>query len=84
MALRISKSALIVLDFLRKNGPMAPKEISKKSEVPLRTVSMALRRLLACKVCLKIPNLLDMRQPLYTVDAENAKVFFSTYGRVMM
>ena len=75
------KSALLVLRILGKNGPMAPKDISKSSELPLRTVSFALRKLLRWQVCRKIPNLADMRRPLYHVDPEKAREIFSMYGR---
>jgi DNA-binding MarR family transcriptional regulator len=75
------KSALLVLRILRKNGPMAPKDISKNAELPLRTVSFALRKLLRWEVCRKIPNLADMRRPLYHVDPEKAREIFMIYGR---
>lgn len=75
------KSALVVLGILRSNGPMAPKDISKRAELPLRTVSFALRKLLRWQVCRKIPNLADMRRPLYHVDSEKAREIFMMYGR---
>jgi DNA-binding MarR family transcriptional regulator len=75
------KSALAVLRTLRKKGPMAPKDISKSAELPLRTVSFALRKLLRWDVCRKIPNLADMRRPLYHADPEKAREIFRMYGR---
>ena len=75
------KSALQVLRILGKNGPMAPKDISMSTELPLRTVSFALRKLLRWQVCRKIPNLADMRRPLYHVDPEKAREIFMMYGR---
>ena len=75
------KSALVVLRILRNNGPMAPKDISKSAELPLRTVSFALRKLLRWQVCRKIPNLTDMRRPLYHIDQEKARDIFMMYGR---
>jgi DNA-binding MarR family transcriptional regulator len=75
------KSALQVLRTLGKNGPMAPKDISMSTELPLRTVSFALRKLLRWHVCRKIPNLADMRRPLYHVDPEKAREIFRMYGR---
>ncbi|MHA2425869.1 MAG: MarR family transcriptional regulator [Candidatus Thorarchaeota archaeon] len=61
-------SALIVLDKLQTKGPMTPKQI--RSEVPLspRPVSDALRRLTDKQICRRTPNLLDMRQPIYSTD----------------
>ena len=75
------KSALVVLRILRSNGPMAPKEISRSAKLPLRTVSFALRKLLSWQVCRKIPNLADMRRPLYHMDPEKARDIFMMYGR---
>ncbi|MHA2241175.1 MAG: hypothetical protein ACXACE_06180 [Candidatus Thorarchaeota archaeon] len=79
----IPRSALIVLDFLSDNGPLAPRDISRKANLPLRTVSFALRNLMQRKLCRKIPNLSDMRRPLYLADAEKARVVFMKFGRTV-
>ncbi len=66
----LPKSALIILDHLRTSGPMSPKQITSKSQLPPRTVSFALQKLMKQKLCRKIPNLLDMRQPTYHLNDE--------------
>ncbi|UCE09696.1 MAG: MarR family transcriptional regulator [Candidatus Thorarchaeota archaeon] len=81
MSMVIPESALIVLDTLVSHGPMAPKDISKKANLPLRTVSFALRRLTRWELCRKIPNLRDMRRPLYHADQEKMRAAFMKYGQ---
>jgi hypothetical protein len=76
------KSTLLVIDALKTNGPMAPRDISKTAEIPLRTVTFALKKLLSWKVCRRIPNLNDMRRPLYVVDNETLRAVFMKYGAV--
>jgi len=78
--IRLPKSALVVLQFLTKRGPQAPRVISKEAKVPLRTVTFALDRLIDTEICQKIPNLGDMRRTLYSVDHEKAQAVFSSYG----
>ncbi len=73
MTLDLPRSAIIVLDRLVSEGPMTPKDITEKVPLAPRTVSFALRKLMGQKLCRKIPNLRDMRQPLYMVDMERAK-----------
>lgn len=73
MGVSIPKSARVVLHSLATTGPMSPKEISRKSELPLRTVSFAIRRLTAWNLLRRIPNLHDMRQPLYRVENEEVR-----------
>jgi DNA-binding MarR family transcriptional regulator len=82
MSMELPMSALIVLDFLTKKGPHSPKVISKKANLPLRTVSFALRHLRKGQLCRRIPNLSDMRQPLYIADNERARAVFLRYGKV--
>ena len=82
-AIRLPKSALRVLTFLTKQGPHPPRVISKKAEVPLRTVTFALDRLVETNLCARIPNLDDMRRTLYAVNHENAKAVFHRYGMVV-
>jgi DNA-binding MarR family transcriptional regulator len=81
--IRLPKSALRVLTLLTKRGPLPPRVISKEAEVPLRTVTFALDRLVETDLCAKIPNLGDMRRTLYAVNHENAKVVFHRYGLVV-
>lgn len=52
---------------------MTPKDISNKVNLAPRTVSFALRKLMGHELCRKIPNLLDMRQPLYLANLERAR-----------
>jgi DNA-binding MarR family transcriptional regulator len=73
MSLELPRSAIIVLDKLAHDGPMTPKDISTRVDLAPRTVSFALRKLMGQKLCRKIPNLQDMRQPLYLADAERAR-----------
>ena len=80
MSFSIPKSARIVLHSLATTGPMSPKEISRKSELPLRTVSFALRRLTSQKLLRRIPNLQDMRQPLYSLESKEIKTHLIKHG----
>jgi DNA-binding MarR family transcriptional regulator len=61
-------SALVVLYNLATKGPMTPKQIRKQVEMSPRTVTNALRKLTDTELCQRIPNLHDMRQPLYYAD----------------
>ena len=83
MSLKLPYSALLVLDVLSSHGPMPPRDISEKANVPPRTVSFALRQLRKMELCRRIPNLQDMRQPLYVVDPAKARAVFMRYGRVV-
>ncbi len=73
MSIELPRSAIIVLDRLTTEGPMTPKDISSRVDLAPRTVSFALRKLMGQKLCKKIPNLTDMRQPLYAADVERAR-----------
>jgi hypothetical protein len=53
---------------------MSPGQISIKEKLPLRTVSYALRKLLGWKLLRRIPNLHDMRKPLYGINSETVRV----------
>jgi DNA-binding MarR family transcriptional regulator len=64
---------MTILGALVKEGPMCPQEISSKLDMAPRTVSFALRRLLKRQLLRKIPNLNDMRRPMYHVDMETAQ-----------
>jgi len=83
-SIRLSKSALRVLQCLTKRGPLPPRAISKETNVPLRTVTYALDRLVGKDLCEKIPNLSDMRCTLYVVNQEKARAIFARYGSVIM
>lgn len=78
--LRLPKSALVILGLLHKRGPLPPRDISKESKVPLRTVTFALDRLVDADICQRVPNLGDMRRTLYVVDQEKARAVFNRYG----
>lgn len=78
--IRLPKSALVILGFLSKKGPMPPRDISKEAKVPLRTVTFALDRLVDADICQKVPNLGDMRRTLYAVNQEKALPIFMRYG----
>ncbi|MHA1576643.1 MAG: MarR family transcriptional regulator [Candidatus Thorarchaeota archaeon] len=83
-SIELPESALQVLGFLTKNGPTPPRDISRKAGIPLRTVSYALRTLLIKKFCHKVPNLGDMRRPLYIADQEKSRAVFMKYGSFMV
>ncbi len=82
MSLELPRSAIIVLDKLQHEGPMTPKDISDKVDLAPRTVSFALRKLMGQKLCRKIPNLQDMRQPLYLADLERTRELRMKYEHV--
>lgn len=58
--------------------------ISKEANVPLRTVTFALDRLVDTDLCARVPNLGDMRRTLYVVNQEKARDVFAKYGMVVM
>ncbi|MHA1137396.1 MAG: hypothetical protein ACTSSE_13005 [Candidatus Thorarchaeota archaeon] len=64
----LPKSALVVLDHITADGPLAPREISRKFDVPLRTVTFALKKLMKLDLLKRIPNLADMRKPQYSTN----------------
>ncbi|MHA1769266.1 MAG: hypothetical protein ACTSV3_05380 [Candidatus Thorarchaeota archaeon] len=47
---------------------MAPRDISRRYDMPLRTVTFALKKLMKLRLLRKVPNLLDIRRPLYHID----------------
>ncbi|MFW9786938.1 MAG: hypothetical protein ACFFE2_11885 [Candidatus Thorarchaeota archaeon] len=69
----LPKSALIVLDHLTEHGPMAPRDLSMESKLPLRTVTFALKKLVNQKLLRRVPNLMDMRKPLYHANIERIR-----------
>ncbi len=84
MSLELPRSAIVILDRLTHEGPMTPKDLSSKVELAPRTVSFALRKLLRLNLCKKVPNLKDMRQPLYLADVERAKEFRRKFEHVIL
>ena len=82
LSLSLPRSAIIILDHLKVDGPMSPKQIAVKSNMPARTVSFALRQLLKQKICKKIPNLHDMRQPTYHLNDEMVKDLRAHIGKL--
>ena len=70
---RIPKSAMLLLAHLDKKEPMAPRQMSKRFNIPLRTVSFALKRLREHHLIVRVPNLFDMRQPLYRVNEQHIR-----------
>jgi len=69
----LPKSALLVLDHLTEHGPMAPRDLSRESKMPLRTVTFALKKLVRHRLLRKVPNLMDMRKPLYHANVERIR-----------
>lgn len=82
MSIELPRSAIIVLDRLTSEGPLTPKAISNRVDLAPRTVSFALRKLMGQQLCKKIPNLSDMRQPLYAADLERAKALRTRFEHV--
>ena len=78
--MQLPKSAVTVLRHLTTKGPMCPVDISQTAKLAPRTVSHALKRLVNDRLCKKIPNLQDMRRPLYAPNYEVAKRMVSKYG----
>jgi DNA-binding MarR family transcriptional regulator len=69
----LPRSALIVLDHIEEHGPMAPRDLSRKSQIPLRTVTFALQKLVKQRLLCKVPNFMDMRKPLYHPNVDRIK-----------
>ncbi|NWF96322.1 MAG: hypothetical protein HXY34_09275 [Candidatus Thorarchaeota archaeon] len=63
-----------VLEGLATKGPKTPRDLSKELDLAPRTVTYALQRLLRWKLCRKMPNLSDMRQPLYALNPQAAEL----------
>ena len=66
-------SALIVLNELQTKGPMTPKQLRGQVTLSPRSVSDALRRLTSKSLAKRIPNLHDMRQPIYSTNPEKIR-----------
>ncbi|MHA1909302.1 MAG: MarR family transcriptional regulator [Candidatus Thorarchaeota archaeon] len=80
MSGELPASALSVLQSLRARGPMSPKDISRWAKVPIRTVNFAIKKLRKKGLIRRIPNLQDMRSPLYCTDLEVAKEIVASHG----
>ncbi len=78
----IPKSALILLAHLDEKEPMAPRQMSRKFNIPLRTVSFALKRLREYELIVRVPNLIDMRQPLYQINSEEVRQLRKTLEEI--
>ena len=80
----LPRSALILLDHLTEHGPMAPRDLSKKSKIPLRTVTFALKKLVGHSLLRKVPNLMDMRKPLYHANVERIREVEAEIERIRL
>ena len=80
ISIELPASAMTVLHSLTTRGPMTPTEICHKTELPDRTISFALRKLVRQGLIQRIPNLRDMRSALYHARIEKAKEIISKYG----
>ncbi len=80
MALELSAGVLAVLQVIAVHGPISPHEICDKVELSPRTVTLALGTLTKKRLCKKIPNLADMRKPLYFLNNEQARPVLAEYG----
>ena len=80
MSSELPASALSVLQSLIARGPMSPKNISSWAKIPIRTVNFAIKKLRRKGLIRRIPNLQDMRSPLYCTDLEVARRIVSAHG----
>lgn len=76
----LPRSAIIVLESLSRAGPMSPKDISIKANLAPRTTAFAIQRLMNHRLVKRVPNLNDMRQPLYLLNKEELKSMFRESG----
>ncbi|MHA2602010.1 MAG: MarR family transcriptional regulator [Candidatus Thorarchaeota archaeon SMTZ1-83] len=80
MSKELPSSALAVLRCLAKHGPLTPREISRRSEIPSRTVTDALRRLMKANLLVRVPDLRDMRLCLYSPNREVLRNLVNKHG----
>jgi len=78
MITRLPISAVKILESIHNKGPMSPRDISSSTEIPLRTVSFGLKRLIGHGFVKKTANLLDMRFPLYSLNQDELQKMFRT------
>jgi DNA-binding MarR family transcriptional regulator len=80
MSKELPSSAVAVLRCLAKHGPLTPREISRRAEIPSRTVTDALRRLMRAKLLVRVPDLRDMRLCLYSPNREVLRNLLNMHG----
>jgi DNA-binding MarR family transcriptional regulator len=73
MPIELPNSALIVLSRLTSEGPMTPKTIIDRVNLPSRTITFALHVLAKERIVRRVPNFADMRQPFYHVNSDRVK-----------
>jgi DNA-binding MarR family transcriptional regulator len=69
----LSKSALEVLSFIERKGPISPRDISIETDLPIRTVFYAINNLVEEKLVFWKPSLADMRQKMYSIDTNRVE-----------
>jgi len=69
-----------VLQIIAAHGPISPHEICDRVDLSSRTVTLALGTLTQEKICKKVPNLTDMRKPLYLMDNVRGRLILAEYG----
>ena len=78
--MELPDSALTVFRALTSKGPLTPTEICQNTNLPDRTVSFALRKLVRQGLIQRIPNLHDMRSALYHPILTKVAELISTHG----
>ncbi|MFW9918066.1 MAG: helix-turn-helix domain-containing protein [Candidatus Thorarchaeota archaeon] len=61
----LPQSSREIIRYISKNGPTSPQRLSEHCQIPMRTVSYALKRLRGQKLVRKVIDLQDMRSPRY-------------------
>jgi len=64
----LSKSAVEVLSFIVENGPVSPRDIAQRTELPIRTVFYAISNLIDENLVQWKPSLRDMRHKMYSLN----------------
>ncbi len=80
LATELSAGVLTVLQVIADHGPISPHVICDKVDLSPRTVTLALSTLTEKKICRKVPNLADMRKPLYVIDPKKSKDIIAKQG----
>ncbi len=62
-------SAQKIVKTIASKGPMTSKDLVDSTKLAPRTVRYALKRLVAQGVVARVPNLADLRQTLFMLDA---------------
>jgi hypothetical protein len=76
----LANSSIIVARDLEMNGPGIPKDLAKRMHMQPRTLSHAIMKLHRLKIVKKIPNLQDMRCPIYAIDESVWKDYTTSMG----